>query len=112
MPFRLIHAVVLEHKIIRQVINRITREAINSARITNKAEEIIKTGRTRPIKTNLTNHDMDNGFSHPKNIDAGLAQGHYQAQNFFQINGEIENSETLNTTGGSQYMHYTKIICH
>ena len=50
----------------RQDINRIAIEAINSARITNEAEDIIKTGRTRPIKTNPIDHDMDNGFTHPK----------------------------------------------
>ena len=41
-----------------------------------------------------------------------MAQGHYQAQNFHQSHGQTENPETLNATGGSQYMHYTKILCH
>ena len=66
MPFRLIHAIILDHKIICQDINRIAIEAINSARVSNEAEDIIKTGRTRPIKTNPIDHDMDNGFTHPK----------------------------------------------
>ena len=49
-------------------------------------------------------------FYAPQNNDASLAQGHYQAQNFHQSHGQTENPETLNATGGSQYMHYTKIM--
>ena len=51
-------------------------------------------------------------FHAPQNNDASLAQGHYQAQNFHQSHGQTENPEKLNASGGSQNMHYTKIICH
>ena len=46
MPFRVIHAGILEHKITRQNINRTTTETINSARNTNVADYFIRTGCT------------------------------------------------------------------
>ena len=38
--------------------------------------------------------------STPKIFDYGLAQGHYEAPNFNQSNGQNEHEEVLKTAGG------------